>query len=230
MDQKVIIVLGMHRSGTSMLTGCLEEAGLYLGDVYNKYNPHNAKGQKEQIFLMELHEEVLKSNGGTWDLPPYKNMWKYFHNKARQHYILSMKEHKTWGFKDPRVLFLLDKWLEDIPNALLVGIFRHPLEVADSLYRRNKMSFNQGLDLWYRYNLKLLNIYKDSKFPIIEFDNDINQLQESVAMICQKLGLENIAMFNFPDQKLRTRTAVDIALPNRAMSLYQKLQSIKLKS
>ena len=41
-----VIVLGMHRSGTSLLTGSLEAAGLHLGEVNNaaRYNP---KGNKE---------------------------------------------------------------------------------------------------------------------------------------------------------------------------------------
>jgi len=41
-----ILILGMHRSGTSCLAGCLEEAGLYLGDVNLKAG-FNKKGNRE---------------------------------------------------------------------------------------------------------------------------------------------------------------------------------------
>lgn len=229
MDQNVIIVLGMHRSGTSMLTGCLEEAGLYLGDTSNKFNPHNAKGQKEQIFLMELHEEVLRANGGSWDLPPYTYKWKFLHNKTRQLFIKSMSDYPIWGFKDPRVLFLLDKWKLDIPNANFVGIFRHPLKVANSLYKRNKMSFNQGLDLWLKYNRRLWFYYKKYKFPMIEFVDDQAVVKKNVLKLIDHLHLDTNAELKFLDQSLMSVEYPDMNLPIEIKKLYRSLQELGLK-
>jgi len=65
----VIAVLGMHRSGTSCLTGLLEDAGVPLGDV-QKENPHNPLGNQENLRIMHLHDAVLAANGGSWDAPP----------------------------------------------------------------------------------------------------------------------------------------------------------------
>ena len=152
---KVIAILGMHRSGTSMLTGCLEEAGLVLGEVETKYNEHNEKGQKEEIFLMELHEAVLQSNGGSWQLPPYTSHWRYFHRACLKLYISKMSSHELWGFKDPRTILLLEEWKKQVTDLNLIGIFRHPWKVAHSLHKRNGFSYVQGLDLWLKYNRKL---------------------------------------------------------------------------
>ena len=69
---KVIAVLGMHRSGTSCLTGLLEDSGVYLGNV-SKKNPHNLKGNQENLRIIHLHDAVLSDNGATWDNPPTSN-------------------------------------------------------------------------------------------------------------------------------------------------------------
>ena len=64
-----VIVLGMHRSGTSLLTGSLEAAGLYLGEVNNEA-PFNRKGNKENESIRELNDALLERNGAAWNRPP----------------------------------------------------------------------------------------------------------------------------------------------------------------
>ena len=65
---QVIAVLGMHRSGTSCLTGLLEDAGVCLGNV-SKQNPYNRKGNQENLQIMYLHDAVLDDNRGSWNNP-----------------------------------------------------------------------------------------------------------------------------------------------------------------
>jgi len=61
------------------------------------------------------------------------------------------------GFKDPRILLLLDEWKEYFPeNFILVGIYRNPLKVAESLKKRNNFNYEKSLKLWKVYNHKLL--------------------------------------------------------------------------
>ena len=67
--QRPIVMLGMHRSGTSVLAGSLHEAGLALNDVVTQA-PHNRKGNRESRAIMFMQEDLLKCNGGAWDDPP----------------------------------------------------------------------------------------------------------------------------------------------------------------
>jgi len=67
--QRVIAILGMHRSGTSLLAGTLQECGLDLGDVITA-SPANEKGNRESWALMALHEDLLRKAGGSWNQPP----------------------------------------------------------------------------------------------------------------------------------------------------------------
>ena len=55
-----ILILGMHRSGTSCLAGSLQQQGVYLGEVH-EWNPHNLKGNRENPHIMALNEGLLGS-------------------------------------------------------------------------------------------------------------------------------------------------------------------------
>jgi len=179
-------VLGMHRSGTSCLVGLLEQAGVFLGDVSRK-NPSNAKGNRENARIMALHEDLLKVNDGTWDTPPEAVSWPRDLKARRDEIIASYRDSALWGFKDPRTLLTLEGWLEALPTLELVGIFRHPLAVAESLHRRNGFSIDKGLDLWSTYNRRLLRYRERFGFPIVCFD--IDGLTELVRRLSTSLGL-----------------------------------------
>lgn len=138
---RAVAILGMHRSGTSLLAGTLEECGLDLGDV-NTFSPANRKGNRESWLLTALHEDLLRAAGGGWRAPPERPVsWGPLHRKIRDLYIGQFAASPVWGFKDPRLLFCLEGWLEVLPGLELVGVFRHPLEVAWSLVRRTPARF-----------------------------------------------------------------------------------------
>ena len=64
-----ILILGMHRSGTSCLAGSLQKRGVFLGQVH-EVNPHNRKGNRENQRLVDLNTKILQYNHADWDRPP----------------------------------------------------------------------------------------------------------------------------------------------------------------
>ncbi|MFD2233067.1 hypothetical protein [Phaeospirillum tilakii] len=80
---RTILILGMHRSGTSCLTGMLEQAGLPLGEV-NTVSRHNRKGNRENNEVMRLNDAVLAASGGRWDQPPPALCWDDLHRAERE--------------------------------------------------------------------------------------------------------------------------------------------------
>lgn len=225
MRRKVIAILGMHRSGTSMLTGTLEQAGLFLGEV-NTENSHNEKGSKESNFLMQFHEEILNENRGSWDLPPYQTIWSANKRTIRDFYIHKFRNQKVWGFKDPRSIFLLDGWLEAIPNLQKVGIFRHPSLVTQSLMSRNNFTEEQGLDLWIRYNRKMLEIFKQKRFPIIEFVDNAATMKTQLMKVIEKLELNTEVDLDFLDETLIHNKEIK-EVKWEAMKLYNQFKMIE---
>ena len=148
MPDRVICVLGMHRSGTSCLTGSLQQAGLTLGDCHT-WNPHNRKGNRENQAFVDLHDDILRSNGGSWDRPPARVRWQSDHYQRARELLAAHADEAAFGFKDPRALLLLAGWKALCPQLEFIGIFRHPGAVAHSLEVRSgsEMSRAEGLAL-----------------------------------------------------------------------------------
>mgnify|MGYP001821046382 CR=1 FL=1 len=188
MSLQPVIILGMHRSGTSCLAGSLEQAGLSLGDV-NRKAPHNAKGNRENFDIMALHDALLAANGGSWDDPPWSVKWSPEQKLQRDHLNDTYPAYSDWGFKDPRTLLTLSGWLDALPNARLVGTFRHPLAVARSLQARNQFPLEAGLDLWMSNNRMLLQYHLDRGVDLICFDWPPERYTRGLKAIAAKLGL-----------------------------------------
>jgi hypothetical protein len=187
----VVAVLGMHRSGTSCLTGCLEEAGLTLGEVHRR-SPSNLKGNRESQTIMDLHEDVLAFSGGSWDHPPSKVVWSTAHIARRDEIITLHQGDLRWGFKDPRNLLTIDGWLEALPQLRLVAIFRHPSSVAASLRLRQgtATSIEDWMDLWLHYNRRLLDLHDRFDFPVLNFDAPPAGFLAAVDSTIDHLGFE----------------------------------------
>lgn len=222
-----VIILGMHRSGTSCLAGALQEAGLYLGKV-NEKAPHNAKGNRENRAIMDLHDQVLTANGGSWDAPPCSPTWSPKLAAARDILIKSYPADRLWGFKDPRSLITLEGWLDVLPAARCVATLRHPLAVAQSLQRRNKFSYQKSLDLWVSYNTILLNFQREMNFDVINFDWPADRYRARLIDMATRLGLvvpEN--GFSFFQPKLRTSGIQGTRpLPAHVAEIYASLREI----
>jgi hypothetical protein len=190
-----VLVLGMHRSGTSCLAGCLEARGLDLGTV-SRSDPHNAKGNREDVAVRELDEAVLAHSGGSWDAPPAAVSWDDG-LRARRDALLAARAaggRRLWGFKDPRLLVTLPFWHAALRQPLLVATFRHPLAVARSLAARNGLALDAGLALWSLYNERLLALRRVRRFPIVRFDIEAELYQREVAALAGQLGLPAAAL------------------------------------
>lgn len=132
-----LIILGMHRIGTSCLAVSLEQAGVYLGAVSN-YNKYNLKGNKENNRAMKLNDEILKYNVANWYQPPKDLKWNEHHENDGQILTSELEKNcvtKYWGFIDPRVLLTLPFWVKLLPAAKFIGTFRNPFRGSESLLR-----------------------------------------------------------------------------------------------
>jgi len=223
--QRVLIILGMHRSGTSMLAGSLRQMGLNLGNINTKA-PHNKKGNMEHPAIMHMQENLLNSNGGAWDNPPNVITWTKLHLSVRDLFISSFDEENVWGFKDPRTLFTIEGWLEVIPNAEFVGIFRNPSSVVLSLQKRNDFTIEKSLELWKVYNKRLLQLHNVYNFPLIEFHQDISILTNKLNELGQILNLPSRqSKLSFFEEKLRSNEPINFTIPDEINNLYTELRN-----
>ncbi len=221
-----VLVLGMHRSGTSCLAGCLEEAGLWLGEV-NRAASFNAKGNRESREVMELNDAVLAGVASAWDDPPAQEpVWSGAHRARLDALVAAYPSDRVWGLKDPRVLLTLSAWRERLAPRL-VGTFRHPLEVAASLRRRaaawkSEMTQDHALHLWRSYNGRMLDLHAREPFTIIRYDQPPELYRARVRQIARDLNLPAPDSIAFLDAELRHET-VDAPVPAVCADIWGRL-------
>lgn len=219
----------MHRSGTSCLTGLLQQRGLVLGKHY-QWNRFNQRGNRENQDFLDINSELLEANGGDWRRPPRKLRWDESLEYRARKLCETFPAEQPWGFKDPRNLLVLAFWDALIPGLQTVGVFRHPLAVIRSLLRREgtALSEEQALALWCDYNRLLLLRYRQQPFPLLCFDWDRERFLAAADEAASRLGLPATAPGgSFYDGGLIHFQAVgEQGLHGEALAIYRELVEV----
>lgn len=224
---RCVLILGMHRSGTSMLAGTLRRAGVDLGRVYDTPFALNPTGLQEPEALIHMHEHLLEANGGAWHEPPERVVWGKLHRAVRDLFIESRAGRPLWGFKEPRTLLVAEGWIGALPDWTAVGIFRPPAEVAASIAGRNGFPPEKGFALWEAYNRRLLALHRAHGFPVIEFTADPARMQAALAGVLDRLGLDPGAAGAVHDAAIPRHAAAGLpAPPDGAAALLAELRAL----
>lgn len=139
-----IIVLGVHRSGTSLLTRMLEQLGVFVG--------RDLEQNHESMTMMAINTKFLDSKNATWDRPAYADDADLKDNIIRRLLERNFSSiwkrfgpmEGRWGFKDPRTVCSLPLWLDVFPKAKVLYIRRSPHDIARSLNTRFKKLQEEG--------------------------------------------------------------------------------------
>jgi hypothetical protein len=136
-----IIIIGMHRSGTSILAKILEKSGIFMG-VLKEHN-------YEAMHFLSINQQVLWKTGSHWHKPKvakaeywskitaqelYKEHFRLNGRLAKWKQIL---RNESWGWKDPRNSYTLEMWLDKFPEAKVIHLVRNRESVIRSLQNRN---------------------------------------------------------------------------------------------
>lgn len=190
MQNRLFFILGMHRSGTSLLTRLCNLCGLELevGELVPPLPNDNETGFWELQYIVDLNEELLTEHGITHlDPTSLPSGWHHtsraltLRQEATAFLKQAIKSSSLLAIKDPRLCRTLPFWL-DICDELSItpsAIYsvRHPMEVAMSLHRRNHISHQQGLELWQIYNQEALEHSKHLERCFVRFP-DITHYHE----------------------------------------------------
>ncbi len=155
-----VLVVGMHRSGTSAVTGALGALGLQVVRNDDRvFWPESNPEHWESLSLGLHNEDLLARLGGGWDGPPdLEEGWERRPEIAgaadpTDLLVAAFPEPGAKVFKDPRLCLLLSYWRDLLPDPIAaVLVWRSPIAVARSLQRRDATPLPEGLALWERYN------------------------------------------------------------------------------
>jgi hypothetical protein len=165
-NRRAIIVLGMHRSGTSALMGAINLCGVDLGSNLMPPKPdNNETGFWENRDIYQLNELIYEELNSSWDdVRPLPDQWwdtdiaKRCEKELLEPLKRDFADSNFWGVKDPRLCRLLPLWhkiWESMEcNPFFVHIVRNPLEVAASLEARDGFSIEKFCQLWINHILE----------------------------------------------------------------------------
>ncbi len=227
-----ILIGGMHRAGTSLLVKLLREEYLHIG--------HDLDPNKESLLFLRWNEWLLEQTGNRWDHPATfsKNIMPLQHNAVAQlrmaletaparkafwgkqlHPPHFTNHAPPWGWKDPRNTFTFPIWQKVFPQARIVLITRHGVDVAQSLTTRARHEMGQwratktppphrlitgsarcltlegAFSLWEEYQTAIGNLHKTAPTAsyVLKYENLISDPVTTMERICTFCKCPNLA-------------------------------------
>ena len=195
-----VLVLGCHRSGTSVTANVLQILGCNLGDELLGAHPDsNPLGHFENLAALGFNENLLEQLGTDWRDPQPLNSNRSFEEiKHRTEalldkLILELLEKGITALKKPRITFLLDLWAPALEKQNLdlkiVVVMRHPSEVAASLLKRDSLDTTLGLQLWLQATINSLKFARKHINHFVFYDELVSQPKETVIALSNSLQM-----------------------------------------
>lgn len=197
---KALIVLGMHRSGTSALSRTLNLLGVDLGNSFYQ-GPVNPRGYWEHEPVMRINDEFLKHFLGFWtSSDPLPNDWLR-HEKtieARRQLVEILRadfgSKMLWGLKDPRLCVLLPLYLQIFDELGVqphfIHCIRNPVDVALSLQKRDQTQVEFSLVLWLRYVTEAFYSSYPYSNAFLSFDSLLSDCEATMNLLAHQLGIK----------------------------------------
>ncbi len=205
------IIIGMHRSGTSLVAKVLEKSGIFMGVIKD----HNY----EAMHFLSLNQQTLWAAGADWmepkvaeriywkTLPADVLFYEHFRTYGRwKKWMLRLKS-PAWGWKDPRNTFTLPMWLEQYPNARVIHVVRNEADVVNSLSTRNHVkgevhdprlddsTFNQNLWRDYVTQARSYDSQLKERFLEIRYEDLCSISEEAIGRLENFTGRKLLPLF-----------------------------------
>ena len=211
-ENNPLIISGIHRSGTSLLSKILENQDIFIG----RYKDIN----NESIFFQNINNQIMYEYNSSWDNPKsiFKskssinldvliskikfilnnplNNYQYFgaSNFFRKNNFKSLMYN--WGWKDPRNIFTLPLWLKIFPKAKVVIMIRHPYDVSNSLIYRNEKNKRKLF-------LNLFRFIPTAFLSLLPMNNKSNKISNSLVSFHDGIKLYEKYYFEIESLKLK---------------------------
>jgi hypothetical protein len=197
-----VCVLGMHRSGTSLVAGVLGQLGLDLGpdEELLPPDPNNQSGYFELADLVEINDDILAHYGGSWDEPPelppgweQSDQLVQIRDRARRILGRRFAGSAHWAWKDPRTCITLPFWQRLVSGLRYVICLRNPVDIAHSLRSREgaeRPLEKYALD-WLRHTASAVSYTADRPRIIVHYERFLRDPAREVGRLASFVGQKN---------------------------------------
>jgi glycosyltransferase involved in cell wall biosynthesis len=224
--RQAILVLGMHRSGTSALAGALGLLGARVPAQQLPPHPDNPKGYFESEQIRTVHDRLLMAAGTSWfNLERIADEW--FQSTQAATFVDEIVDAIGQDFgdaalfvvKDPRMCRLMPVWrkvLDRIGAQPRIAItLRNPLEVAGSLNRRDGLPIAYGCLLWLGHVIEAERVTRGERRVFKSYDDLLLNPVRTAEYVAAQLGIDGLpvnkdsarAIADFVDPALRHNVA-----------------------
>lgn len=202
-----VLILGMHRSGTSYLANRLQALGVDLGTDLVGPQPGNPRGHFEDRSILAFHEALIaaRRSAAGWAFDDHMMVterlgspWTAAERERGESLIAARTAasiRPSWGWKEPRTALFIDSWRALLPDMRGVVIFRHPLAVHFSALRRKHWDLvlfpDQVLRAYATYNRSLLDAIERApeRYLVVHADTAFGALDRLDAELRRFLDL-----------------------------------------
>lgn len=241
----IYIVLGMHKSGTSLVAEILHKSGISMAQQLDLERDYDSGNKYECPLARSLNIGILSAqNVSSLSMVRPKDLVLDERNRHRMIEIVRERETQNldWGFKDPRTCFTYPLWQSVLPEHKVIATFRHPVQVGFH-YRagQNVRRWWRVLRAWSRHNASILDSLQklpNTQYLILNFEAMMST-QEEWSRLSDFVGrplvdCRRMNSYRWRDQQSRISSMVervsgwDLPRASRVMSQLTVLRSAQL--
>jgi O-antigen biosynthesis protein len=214
-----IVVLGMHRSGTSCVGNLLTKSGAYFGDesVSIGASEENRKGFFERRDVRDICDAILHGTGcDWWAVADFSHQRVPMPVRAEAHsrfakLLEEMNAHRPWFIKEPRLCLIWPLLQPQSTDPVYIHVWRHPIEVAKSLATRNGFSIDFGVALWELYVRAGFAVSRDQPSAVLSYNALLKDPKRVFQRLIDELAAVGATGLVVPSDE-QLRDAVDMEL------------------
>ncbi|MBK6508276.1 MAG: glycosyltransferase [Haliea sp.] len=188
--RKNLVILGMHRSGSSVISGALAKCGFHR-DIDDDARMMNSGELPARLNVVAINDKLLSEVGSTWFQPAPVAKQKVL---EIQQYVAALDRCSPWLLKDPRLVFTWPAWDSALRSAAKLFVYRSPLAVATSLNKSHGFPIEYGLDLWEIYNRQAMQIMNEHGGTLVHYDAFSQDQNGGWKQLQERLGTVGIAI------------------------------------
>jgi len=198
--KQAILVIGMHRSGTSVLTRIINLLGADITSDLMSPAKDNESGFWESLELEKIHSDILESYKSSWDdIFPIEmdfdsQLFKDNTDIIINYLTNNFMDSNLFVIKDPRICRLLPIWIKAFESLNIklniINIFRNPIAVANSLKKRNNFLYSKSFIIWVRHVIESESYSRDLNRCFVSYENLMHDYKKVITDISVKCDIK----------------------------------------